>query len=257
MSGRARTNSKSPRAHGICDRCGFRYNFEDLAWQFDWRGAALQNLRILVCDRCKDVPDEQLRAIVLPRDPDPIINARVEWYTQDEGANFPVASGQTDPTTGLPILNFGTTIVSGTKTITYQEVGNPTGYTTLAQMPLVAGQTWGNQLSVTSMTTSAGLATISVTCSAAHGLSTGSQVGVIGVLSTIPNASHSSVPIYASGIFSVTVTTGTAFYYTMAATAPTTAGIMTGTTQVRVVNMGLPYDANGIVPEITPTQTEF
>ena len=60
QAGRARTNPGSPDAHAICDRCGFRYNFKDLAFQFDWRGPTLKNLYILVCDECLDTPQEQL-----------------------------------------------------------------------------------------------------------------------------------------------------------------------------------------------------
>lgn len=84
-SGRARTNARDPRAHAICDRCGFRYNHQDLSWQMDWAGAKLTNLRILVCRSCTDMPQEQNRAIVITADPIPIVNARPEFFGQDEG----------------------------------------------------------------------------------------------------------------------------------------------------------------------------
>ena len=61
VSGRARTSTSNPEAHAICDRCGFRYNWVDLRWQYDWRGAMLQNLKILVCKSCKDEPQQQQR----------------------------------------------------------------------------------------------------------------------------------------------------------------------------------------------------
>jgi hypothetical protein len=80
QSGRARVSSTNPKAFGICDRCGFLYNHSDLQWQFDWAGASLINKKILVCDTCLDVPQEQLRAIILPADPEPIVNPRVENY---------------------------------------------------------------------------------------------------------------------------------------------------------------------------------
>jgi len=78
--GRASVSSRNPRAFGICDRCGFLYNHHKLQWQFDYRGAALMNIRILVCETCLDVPQNQLRNIILPADPTPIMNARVQDY---------------------------------------------------------------------------------------------------------------------------------------------------------------------------------
>lgn len=75
--GFARVDTRRPVAFAICDRCGQRYNRTDLTWQFDWRGAQLQNLRLLVCKRkCLDVPQEQLRSYSPPPDPLPIANAR-------------------------------------------------------------------------------------------------------------------------------------------------------------------------------------
>jgi hypothetical protein len=44
----------------------------------------LQNLRLLVCDRCLDVPQEQLKARILPPDPLPIRNPRPEYFYIDE-----------------------------------------------------------------------------------------------------------------------------------------------------------------------------
>lgn len=82
--GRAAVSSRNPRAFGICDRCGFLYNHHELQWQFDYRGAALMNTRILVCDTCLDVPQNQLRNIVVPADPTPIMNARVQDYATAE-----------------------------------------------------------------------------------------------------------------------------------------------------------------------------
>ena len=84
QSGRARTSASNPQAHAICDRCGFRYNWVDLRWQYDWRGATMQNIRILVCKECYDKPQEQLRAIVVPADPTPIVNARVQDFAYAE-----------------------------------------------------------------------------------------------------------------------------------------------------------------------------
>lgn len=79
-TGRASVSTTNPRAFGICDRCGFLYNHHELQWQFDYRGAALINIRLLVCDTCLDVPQNQLRNIIVPADPTPIMNARTEDY---------------------------------------------------------------------------------------------------------------------------------------------------------------------------------
>lgn len=91
--GRASVSSTNPRAFGICDRCGFLYNHHELQWQYDYRGAALINVRILVCETCLDVPQNQLRNIVLPADPMPIMNARVQDYATAEN-NARVTSNQ-------------------------------------------------------------------------------------------------------------------------------------------------------------------
>lgn len=83
-SGRANVSAIYPRAWAVCDRCGFLYNHVDLAWQYEWRGVKLQNIRQLVCQDCLDKPQEQLRTVILPMDPVPIANARPENYVQDD-----------------------------------------------------------------------------------------------------------------------------------------------------------------------------
>jgi hypothetical protein len=80
ISGRAKTSARNPQAHAICDRCGMRYNHVDLSFQYDWAGATVQNKRLLVCRRCHDEMQSQLRSITLPGDPPPIINPRPETY---------------------------------------------------------------------------------------------------------------------------------------------------------------------------------
>ena len=79
-TGRARANQSKPQAHAICDRCQFTYNLVDLKWQWIWAGVKLQNIRLLVCDTCYDTPQQQLRTIILPPDPLPVINPRPEQY---------------------------------------------------------------------------------------------------------------------------------------------------------------------------------
>lgn len=79
--GHVQVNSRAPRAAAICQRCGKAINHYKLSWQFQWAGLRLQNLGLLVCDHCKDAPQEQLRAKILTADPLPILNARPEPFT--------------------------------------------------------------------------------------------------------------------------------------------------------------------------------
>lgn len=77
--GRASISATRPRALAICDRCGFRYNYDQLTWQMQWAGVRLYNTRRLVCSSCLDTPQEGLRTIILPPDPIPVVNARPEF----------------------------------------------------------------------------------------------------------------------------------------------------------------------------------
>jgi len=66
-----------------------------LQWQYDYNGSStLQNLRLLVCDRCYDVPQIQLSPNILPPDPLPIYNARPEPYTLDEASWLATQDGE-------------------------------------------------------------------------------------------------------------------------------------------------------------------
>ena len=76
--GRERINPRRPLGFRICDRCGFAYTRTDLTWQYSWAGSTLQNLRILVCPTCLDIPNPQLRAYVVPPDPLPFDYPRIE-----------------------------------------------------------------------------------------------------------------------------------------------------------------------------------
>jgi len=128
LSGRAKTSATNPRAHAICDRCGFRYNHYQLRWQMDWAGASLVNKRLLVCDRCYDEPQQQLRAIVIPADPIPIVNPRPEGFVTAE-TNYRVTSGQntTDPTTGIPVIAGDTRATEDDKLRVTQQTGEAPG----------------------------------------------------------------------------------------------------------------------------------
>jgi len=229
QSGRARTSASNPQAFGVCQRCGFWYNHVDLRFQFDWRGASLQNLQILVCQPCYDVPTEQLRAIVVPADPIPIQNARVEPFLLDEtdyrGVSAPTVY---DPVTGIPIPNMvGRATIDG-QDLTNQPMGIPTGLEPGAIMPLNGTVHYGVQLPVLSVISSAGY-TVTVTCSSPHGLSTNSQVSVEGLSIN-----------QANGFYSVTVTTATAFTYTTNLPIAATS-LLTATTRIVTANVGIPY----------------
>lgn len=103
-SGRARTSPSNPQAFAVCDRCSLWYNRVDLNFQFEWRGATLQNIQVLVCRPCYDRPQENVRSIVLPADPVPIENPRIEYFLNAE-TNYRTTSGQNtvDFFTGIPV----------------------------------------------------------------------------------------------------------------------------------------------------------
>jgi len=112
-SGRARTSARNPRAFAICDRCALWYNHYQLKWQYDWAGASMINKRILVCNTCYDEPQDQLRAIVLPADPVPIINPRVEPYAWDEIDRRQVSGyNTTNANTGIPVQQGDTRVTT-------------------------------------------------------------------------------------------------------------------------------------------------
>lgn len=126
--GRAKVSSRDPQAAGVCDNCGFIYQLTELRWQMQWSGNKLVNLRQLVCRRCNDIPQTQLRAIVLPADPMPVLNPRVNNWQAAEG-NFRTTSGQNtiDPETGIPIPGNTMRITENDDTRVTQQTGEPPG----------------------------------------------------------------------------------------------------------------------------------
>ena len=230
LSGRARTSSRNPRAFGVCDRCAMWHNHYQLKWQYDWGGASLINKRILVCDTCYDTPQNQLRAIILPADPMPVVNPRTEPYAFDE-TNTRVVSqpAQIDPNTGLAIPGTAPTLqTQDGQDMTTQPIGPPVGLDQNAVMPLQEGQTYARVLPILSITATGGT-TVSVTCSSAHGLSTNDQIAVEGITKA-----------QASGFYSVTVLGATSFTYQIG--KPLAAqSLLTATTRVITAIVGLPY----------------
>lgn len=126
--GRARVSSRNPQAFAICDRCGFLTNHVRLQWQFDWRGASLQNTRLLVCDQCLDAPQQQLRAIVVPADPVPVLNPRTQDYVA-ASVDQRTTSGQNtvDPVTGIPVIGGDTRTTQNNNNRVTQQTGEAPG----------------------------------------------------------------------------------------------------------------------------------
>jgi len=229
QSGRAKTSATNPQAHAICDRCGFRYNHAELKWQYDWRGAMIQNIKILVCDSCYDTPQEQLRSIVVPADPTPIINARVQDFETAETNYQTVSAPATiDPQTGIPIPPSVTLVTQSGQQLTTQPYGQPVGLTQPAVMPLKGTTQYAVKLPVVSVSSN-GTTVVTVTCSAVHNLTTNDQISVEGVTNTD-----------ACGFYSVTVLTATAFTYEPVQVIPA-AALLTPTTRIITASVGLPY----------------
>lgn len=126
--GRARVNARNPQAAGICDRCGFVFQRTSLRFQYDWRGTTIQNLYQLVCNACYDTPQEQLRAIVVPADPIPIINPRPQDYVSASEDRRQISGANTvDPATGIPVIAGATRTTQTNDTRVVQETGAPDG----------------------------------------------------------------------------------------------------------------------------------
>ena len=126
--GRAKVSTRNPEAFAICDDCGFLFNHSELRWQLQWAGNKLVNLKQLVCRRCNDIPQTQLRAIVLPADPMPVMNPRVQNY-QAAVTDYRTTSGQNtvDPTTGIPIPGTTMRITENDDYRVTQQTGEPPG----------------------------------------------------------------------------------------------------------------------------------
>lgn len=238
--GRARVSSRDPQAFAICDRCGFLTNHYRLHWQYDWAGASLINKRILVCRSCDDNPQQQLRAIVVPADPTPIQNPRVQDYQTAE-TDYRITQGNTtNQTTGLPVPGGDARVTQNNNARVTQEIGGARGDKSqqpgLDQnvvMPLSGGAAYAVALPVLSVY-SDGLGNVAVTCSSVHGLPDGSQVSVEGLSSATAN-----------GFYTVTVTSATAFTYQLNPVL-SAGSLLTSKTRIITANAGLPYNNNQV-----------
>ena len=78
--------------------------------------------------RESDQPQQQLRAIVIPADPIPIVNPRIEAFVADE-ANYRTTSGQNtvDPTTNIPVVGGDNRVTQDGNDRVVQQTGEPSG----------------------------------------------------------------------------------------------------------------------------------
>ena len=169
---------------------------------------------------------------MVPADPTPIVNARLQDFVAAE-TNYQTitAPPPLDPTTGIPIPGTTTLSTENGLDLNTQPIGPPPGLDQGAVMPLQNKTAYAKKLPVLSVQAN-GTTVITVTCSAAHNLSNNSQVSVMGLSNKTAN-----------GFFSVTVTTATAFTYQISPLAPIAAGsLLTSTTNIITANVGLPYN---------------
>lgn len=235
-AGRARTSARNPQAFAVCDRCGVWHNRVNLSFQFDWRGTALQNLWILVCKRCLDRPQEQLRAIQLPADPTPVWQPRVEAFSDDETDYRSTLPIPVDPIVGIPVPSkTALRVTQDCENRITQPIGCPDGLEQNAVMPYNGSiqKAFGVKLPVLSISTN-GTNIVTVTCSAVHGLHPNDQVSVAGTESCC-----------ADGFYSVNVLTATAFTYATARSIAAGA-LLTPTTRIVTALVGIPYGSDQI-----------
>lgn len=76
--GRARVDRRHPDAFAICDFCYCQTNRSRLFPDRQYMGAQVRATGFLVCKECLDRPQPQQKAIILPPDPLPVDNPRVD-----------------------------------------------------------------------------------------------------------------------------------------------------------------------------------
>ena len=82
-----RVDPTNPEAAGMCDLCGRWFQLRTLRRQSVWVGNMIYTFNSLRCVECWDVPNEQLRTIILPPDPPPLLNSRVPNFAFEEYTN--------------------------------------------------------------------------------------------------------------------------------------------------------------------------
>lgn len=237
--GRARISARNPQAAAVCDRCGTVYNHVDLQQQTQYAGAGIIVFNILVCDRCLDTPQAQLKSIAIPADPLPIGNPRIQdYFDASTDQRYTSAPPLTDATTGTPIPQGSPRGTQDGSNLTEMPVGLPEGMEQGAIMPLGIQQggvvTFGAPVPALSVT-SVGSDQITVTCSSAHNLTTGAQISVEGLANKNAN-----------GFYSVVVATATAFTYQTYNIIPA-APLLQGTSSIVTARVGLPRGYQTII----------
>ena len=232
--GHAFVNPNAPSAWGRCDRCGWIFNHKALRFQFDFRGPQLQNLRFLVCDKCYDKPQAQLKPIMVSQDPVPILNARPDSYDYYNTTQISEQGTTIDPNTGIPIPNQVTIITQDGQAVTTQPIGKPANLDPNALMPLINQTQYDVLLPVMSITAD-GSTTVTVTTSAANNLATGSQVSVTGTTNN-----------NAMGMYSITVVSATVFTYQTNFAIPS-GGLLGSNTRIVTASVGIPPQYTQIV----------
>ncbi len=107
IHGRARVAPRAPRAFGVCDSCGEWRNRVALIDQYEYRGSSLADTGFRYCRRCLSKPQDQLRPVILPRDPPPVFEARVEYFAQDQNLNsFTQVVGSQGTSLSTPLTEF-------------------------------------------------------------------------------------------------------------------------------------------------------
>lgn len=79
-------DADEPHALAICDKTQFVHRRIDLVQQMEWRGNSIQWTGFLVGRDYVDTPNEQLRPPMLPPDPVPVPNPRVQMPSPDAPA---------------------------------------------------------------------------------------------------------------------------------------------------------------------------
>lgn len=97
------------------------YEHSHLRQQPEWRGRSLIVKNILVCERCLDKPNEQLRTILIPADPIPVQNPRPippylndeNYFTWGDGTEVTWSDGTVVESSNSPDSDGGVTITAG------------------------------------------------------------------------------------------------------------------------------------------------
>lgn len=80
IHGKARVSTSAPAGFAQCDYCYETYNLVDLRPQMEWYGTTLTDTGFKACHRCISRPQDQLRPIILPPDPIPLLQPRPPYY---------------------------------------------------------------------------------------------------------------------------------------------------------------------------------